>query len=97
MRWGAYLDVSDTDRLILHGFYPRLHDMQIRPSQAMADYFETYVQRDVRQLMQIRHASLFEKFVRLCARRIGQLLNLQSLGNDTGISHTTAREWISIL
>jgi uncharacterized protein len=94
---GAYLDVSDTDRLILHGFYPRLHHMQIRPSQAMADYFETYVQRDVRQLMQIRHASLFEKFVRLCAGRIGQLLNLNSLGNDTGISHTTAREWISIL
>ncbi len=93
----AYLDVSDTDGLILHGFYPRPHHMQIRPVQAMADYFETYVQRDVRQLMQIRHAGLFEKFVRLCAGRIGQLLNLNSLGNDTGISHTTAREWISIL
>jgi predicted AAA+ superfamily ATPase len=94
---GAYLDISDTDNLILHGFYPRLHHMQIRPAQAMGDYFETYVQRDVRQLLQIRHAALFEKFVRLCAGRIGQLLNLQSLGNDTGVSHTTAREWISIL
>lgn len=94
---GSYMDLSDTNRLILHGFYPRLHDMQIHPSQGMADYFDTYVQRDVRQLMQIRHANLFEKFVRLCAGRIGQLLNLQSLGNDTGVSHTTAREWISIL
>ncbi len=92
-----YLNLSNTDGVLLHGFYPRIHHMQINPSQAMADYFETYVQRDVRQLMQIRHAGMFEKFVRLCAGRIGQLLNLQSLGNETGISHTTAREWISIL
>ncbi len=92
-----YLDLSNVNSLLLHGFYPRLHDMQIHPAQAMGDYFETYVQRDVRQLMQIRHAGMFEKFVRLCAGRIGQLLNLQNLGNETGISHTTAREWISIL
>ena len=92
-----YMDLSNVDSLLLHGFYPRLHDMQIRPSQAMADYFETYVQRDVRQLIQIRQASLFEKFVRLCAGRTGQLLNFQNLGNETGISHTTAREWFSIL
>lgn len=93
----SYLDPSNPDSLMLHGFYPRLHDMHINPTQAMADYFETYVQRDVRQLLQIRQAETFEKFVRLCAGRIGQLLNLQSLGNETGISHTTAREWISIL
>lgn len=92
-----YMDLSNVDSLLLHGFYPRLHDIQIRPSQAMADYFETYVQRDVRQLIQIRQASLFEKFVRLCAGRTGQLLNFQNLGNETGISHTTAREWLSIL
>lgn len=93
----SYIDPSETDRLIVNGFYPRVHDRNIRPTQAMADYFDTYVQRDVRQLMEIRNAGLFEKFVRLCAGRIGQLLNLQSLGNDTGVSHTTAREWISIL
>ena len=93
----GYMDVSDVDGLILHGFYPRLHHMRINPTQALGDYFETYVQRDVRQLIQIRHAQLFEKFVRLCAGRVGQLLNLQSLANETGVSHTTAREWISIL
>lgn len=93
----GYLDPSETDKLILNGFYPRLHHMGINPSQAMADYFETYVQRDLRQLLQIRHQAQFEKFVRLCAGRTGQLLNLQNLGNETGISHTTAREWISIL
>ena len=93
----SFQSVSQTDRLILHGFYPRLHHMGISPTQAMADYFETYVQRDVRQIVQIRNAEAFERFVRLCAGRIGQLLNLNSLGNDAGVSHTTAREWISIL
>ncbi len=63
----------------------------------MGDYFETYVQRDVRQLLNVRNVSQFEKFVRLCAGRIGQLINFQSLGNETGISHTTVREWLSIL
>jgi len=92
-----YVDLGNVDSLLLHGFYPRLHHMGIHPSQAMADYFETYVQRDVRQLVQIRHAELFERFVRLCAGRVGQLLNLQSLGNEAGVSHTTAKEWLSIL
>jgi hypothetical protein len=92
-----YADRTQVDRLLLSGFYPRLHHMGIQPSQALADYFETYVQRDVRQLLQIRQAAAFEKFVRLCAGRVGQLLNLQSLGNDAGVSHTTAREWLSIL
>jgi len=93
----VFADPADTDAMLLNGFYPRLHHMRLKPHQVMADYFETYVQRDVRQLMQIRHQGLFEKFVRLCAGRTGQLLNLNSLGNETGISHTTAREWISIL
>ena len=92
-----YIDLANVDSLILHGFYPRLHHMRINPTQAMADYFETYVQRDIRQLINIRHADLFERFVRLCAGRVGQLLNLQSLGNEAGVSHTTAREWISLL
>jgi hypothetical protein len=92
-----YMNVSQTDSLILHGFYPRLHHMSIPPTTALADYFETYVQSDVRQLMQLKHLRLFETFVRLCAGRVGQMLNLSSLGNDTGVSHTTAREWLSVL
>ncbi|SDB49198.1 protein of unknown function [Desulfonatronum thiosulfatophilum] len=93
----AFQDVYDVDKLILHGFYPRLHQMRINPTQALADYFETYVQRDIRQLVQIRNVGAFKRFVRLCAGRVGQLLNLNSLGNDAGVTHTTAREWISIL
>ncbi len=92
-----YTEPSRVDSLILSGFYPRLHHMDIHPTQALGDYFETYVQRDVRQLLQIRHAGTFEKFVRLCAGRVGQLVNMQSLGNDAGVSHTTAKEWLSIL
>ncbi|MFO7727583.1 MAG: ATP-binding protein [Desulfonatronovibrio sp.] len=93
----SFLEVYHADKLMLHGFYPRLHQMRINPTQAMADYFETYVQRDVRQLVQIRNVAAFERFVKLCAGRVGQLLNLNSLGNDAGVTHTTAREWISIL
>ncbi len=85
------------DRLLLSGFYPRLYDAGLNPTQALGDYVETYVERDVRQLTAIKDLALFERFVRLCAGRVGQLLNLQSLGNDVGISHTTARSWLTVL
>ena len=83
--------------LLVQGFYPRIHDHHLSPTQALGDYLETYVERDLRQLQSIKDLSLFVKFVRLCAGRIGQLLNLQSLGNDVGISHTTARNWLTLL
>jgi len=85
------------DRLLLTGFYPRIYDQGLDPTQALGDYFETYVERDIRQLLAIKDLNLFEKFVRLCAGRIGQVLNLQSLGNDVGVSHTTARSWLTML
>lgn len=85
------------DRLLLTGFYPRIYDAGLNPTQALGDYVETYVERDIRQLITIKDLALFEKFVRLCAGRVGQLLNLQSLGNDVGISHTTARSWLTLL
>lgn len=87
----------DTDELIYQGFYPRLYDQKLNPTQAMGDYFETYIERDLRQLIQIKNLSMFQKFVKLCAGRLGQLLNLNSLANDVGISHTTAREWLALL
>lgn len=85
------------DEMLYTGFYPRLYDQGLDPTQALGDYFETYVERDVRQISEIRNLSGFRTFVKLCAGRLGQLLNLQSLGNDAGVSHTTAREWISVL
>ncbi len=88
---------QSVDDLLFTGFYPRIYDHDLDPSLALGDYFETYVERDVRQISEIRNLSSFQKFVRLCAGRVGQLLNLHSLGNDAGVSHTTARQWVSVL
>ncbi|MCY4515348.1 MAG: ATP-binding protein [Candidatus Tectomicrobia bacterium] len=85
------------DEILYSGFYPRIIDQHLNPTQALADYFETYVERDVRRLGEIRNLSNFRRFVRLCAGRVGQLVNLSSLGADAGVSHTTAREWLTIL
>jgi len=80
-----------------NGFYPRLIQDGLNPSQAMGEYFATYVERDLRQLSAIHDLQKFERFVRLCAGRTGQLLNLNNLGNDAGISHSTARQWLDLL
>lgn len=85
------------DSLIFRGGYPRIHADALNPAVAMSDYFETYVQRDLRDLLEIRNLALFEKFVRLAAGRVGQLLNMQSLAADAGVSGNTASHWISIL
>lgn len=93
----ATKETCTIDQILLNGFYPRIYHSGIDPTQALGDYVETYVERDIRQLIAIKDVALFEKFVRLCAGRVGQLLNLQSLGNDVGISHTTARNWLTLL
>ena len=85
------------DDIVFSGFYPRILDEGLDPHQALGDYFETYVERDVRRLGEIRNLSAFRRFVRLCAGRVGQLVNLSSLGSDAGVSHTTAREWLTVL
>lgn len=85
------------DNLLYTGFYPRILDQQLEPRQALGDYFETYVERDVRRMGEIRNLSSFRRFVRLCAGRVGQLLNLSSLGSDAGVSHSTARHWLTVL
>lgn len=93
---GAY-SLPSNDGLIYHGFYPRIWDHRLNPTQALGDYFETYIERDLRQLITIKDLNLFQRFIRLCAGRIGQLLNANSLANDAGVSHTTVRNWLSIL
>ena len=92
------MDASDRLNDILHaGFYPRIYDQGLDPRQALGDYFETYVERDLRSIGEVRNLSLFQRFVRVCAGRVGNLLNLAALGADTGVSHTTARGWLSLL
>lgn len=82
---------------IFHGGYPRVLAESLPPTEAYANYFATYVERDLRELAAIKDLATFQRFVRLCAGRIGQPLNLSGLGNEAGVSHTTAREWLSLL
>lgn len=85
------------DELIWKGFYPRIYDQRPEPAQALGDYVETYLERDVRQIQAIRDLATFRRFLGLCAGRVGTILDLTSLGNDAGVSHTTAAQWLSVL
>lgn len=82
---------------ILNGFYPRLYDKHIAPDDFYPSYLQTYIQRDVRTLKGIENLNAFSRFLGLCAGRIGQVLNLTSLANDTGIAVNTAKAWLSLL
>lgn len=83
--------------VLFTGFYPRIHDGKLLPQDWLANYYRTYVERDVRELLNVGDLEAFGRFIRLCAGRNGQLLNLSSLANDCGISQPTARRWISVL
>jgi hypothetical protein len=83
--------------MLYQGFYPPLYDRDLLPAQWYANYVMTYVERDVRNLINIRDLSAFQRFLRMIAARVGQLLNLSSLANDCGISHNTAAGWLSVL
>lgn len=82
---------------LLQGGYPALYDRPVSPADWFANYVASYVERDVRQLVAVRDLSTFQTFVRMCAARTGQLLNLASLGADCGISAVTARHWLTVL
>ena len=94
---GAQGSKVGLDRLLLTGGYPRIWQDGLNPSQALANYVETYVERDIRQLTAVQDLSLFQRFITLCAGRVGQLLNLNSLAADCGISHQSARNWLTLL
>ena len=79
------------------GGYPRLFDKQMHPTEYYPYYIRTYVERDVRQLKNVMDLGLFVKFIKLCAGRIGQLVNFSSLANDCGIAVSTAQSWLSVL
>ena len=79
------------------GFYPRIHDQRIPPAIWLPDYVQTYLERDVRSLVNIGNMDAFERFLALCAGRVGQVLNCAALANDCGIAVDTAQRWISVL
>jgi predicted AAA+ superfamily ATPase len=91
------VEPADVNGLMLQGGYPRIHAQSMPPEVMLSDYFATYVERDVRQLINLRHLREFGQCVRLLAGRTGQLLNQTSLGNEVGVSSNTITQWLSIL
>ncbi|OFY42441.1 MAG: hypothetical protein A2Z69_03520 [Bacteroidetes bacterium RBG_13_44_24] len=87
----------DPLRLILSGFYPRVHDKKIKPSDFYPSYLQTYIERDIRTLRSIENLQTFSRFLGLCAGRTGQILNISSLANDAGVAVNTAKAWLSLL
>ena len=93
----AQFSVENFESCIYTGFLPRIHAGQQRPSIAYANYYQTYVERDVRQLINLKDVNIFAKFIRVLAGRVGQIINYQSLSNDVGVCAKTIKQWISIL
>lgn len=88
---------TSVDEALWRGAYPPVHDRPVEPSIWYSNYVQTYLERDVRQLIQVRDLTQFQRFLRLCAGRTGQLLNQSALADETGVSHNTIREWLSVL
>lgn len=93
----AGLLAQDPFEQLLHGFYPALYDRKISPGVFYSNYVQTYVNRDVTELMTVKDLRQFQNFLNLCAARAGQLLNLSALANEAGISQPTAKSWLSAL
>ncbi|KLT67190.1 ATP-binding protein [Pedobacter sp. BMA] len=88
---------QSVEEAIYNGGYPPIYDNQISPNRWLSNYIRTYVERDVRQIKNVNNLGAFERFVKLCAGRIGQLLNVSSLANETGVDAKTISSWISVL
>lgn len=96
----AGLNPQTLEQTLWLGGYPALFDRRRqldRPAQWLSAYAATYVERDVRQVLEVSNLSLFQRFVLMCAARTGQLLNLSALAADCGLSQTTARSWLTVL
>ncbi len=91
------LQGQSTDQVLLRGFMPELHHRSMRASTYYRNYLRTYVERDVRRLVNIRDLLVFERFIMLLAGRVGQVVNYSSLAGDAGVSVTTVTHWLSIL
>jgi len=93
----SYGVALDRDKCLVQGFLPRVHQEKQPATQAYLDYLATYVERDLRQLINVKDLYRFEVFLRLLAGRVGQILNLSALAADTGVSSTTLGHWLSVL
>ena len=87
----------ERDEMLFRGFLPRLYDASLTPGELYSAYYATYVERDVRRLIQIKDLTKFDTFIQLLAGRVGQLVNLSALAGDVGVSSTTLSGWLSAL
>jgi uncharacterized protein len=85
------------DDYLLNGFYPGIYSEGLNPAKAYRNYNETYIERDIRQLLQVKDLIYFQRFVKLCAGRVGQLFNASSLATEIGVSAQTIHAWLSAL
>ncbi len=93
----ANAPVLSLDDVLWRGMYPPIYDRNLAPEKWFANYVMTYIERDVRQVVEVQNLSLFQRFIKMCAARVGQLLNMSSLAIDCGVSHNTIRSWLSVL
>ncbi len=91
------LKAPSLNEILYSGFYPRIFDNKLNPTEALSFYVSTYVERDLRSLIAIKDLALFERFLKICASQVGQLVNFSSIGNDCGIDQKTVQSWLSIL
>lgn len=99
----AYSEIKDQinnkpeELLIFQGGYPPIYDQPVDPTTWLSNYINTYIERDVRQLKNINNLHLFERFIKLCAGRTGQLLNMNNLAIESGVDNKTVQSWLGIL
>ncbi len=93
----AGIETGRYEDLIYAGLFPRPYSSNIHPADFYSSYIQTYLERDLRLLKQVQSLSAFQTFMKMCAYRSGQVVNYSSLANDCGISHNTAKEWLSLL
>jgi len=87
----------EIEPMLFQGCYPAIYSKKIPPEKLYKNYMQTYIERDVRQLTQVGDLTTFQTFLKLCAARVGQLINLTALSNDANVSDATVKRWLSIL
>jgi predicted AAA+ superfamily ATPase len=92
--WGKTFNIEE---YLYSGFYPRVYDQNLNPTEASSFYLSTYVERDIRNLINVKDYLQFERFLKVCASRTAQTVNLTSIGNECGLSHNTVNNWLSLL
>ena len=88
---------KDIDSVLFYGSYPKIYNEHLDPTEWLSDYLVTYIEKDIRNIINIENLRAFDNYLRLVAGRVGQLVNFSSLSNDAGVTHPTAQKWLSAL